>query len=224
MSKVSVLLTVYNKPQWLRQCIDSVIDQTYENWELIILDDNSPDPMVQEILSSYEDKRIEIYTSNVSQEDRYKTVRYATLINYGVRNISTGDYITYLTDDDYYYHDRLERMVTLLDDDRLSIVYGSQDMVDADGEYLDTRFTQGILDSAYGIVDHNSVMHKRELFYEVEGWPNNPDIWFHADAHFWNKLTSSGYQFFPVEAGPLGAKRYHNDSVQSLMQKGEFFL
>jgi spore maturation protein CgeD len=223
MPKVSVLLTVYNKPQWLKECIDSVINQTYENWELIILEDNSPEPMVQEILSSYADHRIKIYTSNISEEDRYKTTRYASLINLGVFQIATGDYITYLTDDDFYYPNRLESMIKALEDESIDIVYGSQRSIQPNGTTIEVRDTQGILDVAYNIVDHNSVMHRTQLFYDVGGWPDNPEYWAGADAYFWNRITDAGHKFYPVEGGPYEAKRYHGDSVQYLVHNGRFF-
>ena len=54
-NKVSIILTVYNKPEWLNECIDSVINQTYENWELFIMEDNSPNPAVRQIIDSYND-------------------------------------------------------------------------------------------------------------------------------------------------------------------------
>src|SRR5687768_15604015 len=116
MPKVSVILTVYNKPQWLKQCIDSVFGQTYQDWELIIMEDNSPDPRVKDILErdyAWHEK-VQVHYSNVSEEDRYKTARYATLINEAVREHATGKYITYLVDDDYYFPWRLETMVSFM--------------------------------------------------------------------------------------------------------------
>jgi spore maturation protein CgeD len=166
MPKVSIILTVYNKPQWLRECIDSVINQTYDNWQLIILEDNSPLPEVREIIQSYlPNDKIKVYYSDVTEEERYKTARYATLINYGVRNLSEGEYITYLTDDDFYYPHRLQKMVECLSVDNVSIVYGNQQVVDADGNKAGIRYTDGILYDAWNKFDHNSVMQRKEIFY-----------------------------------------------------------
>jgi spore maturation protein CgeD len=227
MPKVSVILTVYNKPQWLKECIDSVIAQTYSDWELIILEDNSPLPEVREIIESYlPNSQIKVYYSGITEGERYKTTRYATLINYGISNFSTGEYITYLTDDDFYYSHRLGKMVECISADGVSIVYGSQQIVDADGNHAGVRYVDGVLDNAWNKVDHNSVMHKKELFNEVGGWSDTPDIWGGADAHFWRKLTDAGYRFYPVGDAndpPLEAKRYHQGSVQWLVHNGLFF-
>lgn len=224
MPRVSVILTVYNKPQWLNECIDSVLNQTYDDWELIILEDNSPKPEVKIILESYKlNDKIQIYYSDIQEEERYKTARYATLINHGVRTMSSGEFITYLTDDDFYYPDRLEKMVKMLDISGVPIVYGNQQTVDENGNLCGIRETKGILDSAWNVVDHNSVMHRRELFDEAGGWPDSPDIWGGADAHFWERLTNLGHKFYPINGKPLDAKRYHTESVQWLVHNGKFF-
>lgn len=212
--KVSVVMTVYNKPQWLAEAIDSVLAQTYTNWELILMEDNSPDPKVREIMESYNDSRIIKYFSGVAEEDRYKTARYATLINIAVREFATGDYITYLTDDDFFYPQRLAVMVEALESPDVHVVYGQQQVVDADGNHAGVRGTRGVLDTAFNVVDHNSVMHTREAFDKANGWYDVPGVWGGADAYFWRRLNEAGYLFYPIDSEPLDAKRYHTESVQ----------
>jgi spore maturation protein CgeD len=225
---VSVILTVYNKPQFLRECIDSVLNQTYQNWELIILEDNSPNPEVRQIIDSYDDPRIVTYFSEVSETDRYKTARYATLINIGFL-MSEGDYITYLTDDDFFYPHRLERMVAELQKPGISAVYGPQQTVDATGGKGGIRETKGILGPSTGTegfnnIDHNSVMHTREVFVKAKGWYDVAGVWGGADAYFWRRVNEAGYDFYPIDdVPPMDAKRYHETNVQTLIVKGIFF-
>lgn len=222
LPKVSVIMTIYNKPQYLRESLDSVMNQTYENWELIAMEDNSPNPEVKEILSEYNDPRIVKYFSNVSEEERYLTARYATLANIAVSTIASGDYITYLTDDDFYYPHRLETMVSVMNPPEISVVYSTQQVVDADGNRAGLRGPFGVLsgktdqDSAFNKVDHNSVMHTRQAFFDAGGWYNVSGVWGGADAYFWRRLHEAGYTFYPASApdDPLEAKRYHTDSVQ----------
>lgn len=231
-NKVSILLTVYNKPQFLNECIDSVINQTYQDWELIILDDNSPDPKVGEIIDSYTDPRIIKHNSYVSDEDRYKTARYATMINWGVHNLASGKYITYLVDDDFYMPDRLQTLVEYMDaHPDHQVVYHPLVNVDADGNPGGVRGVKGILDGltedtqAFNYVDHNMVMHTREAFDAVGRWYDDPGVWGGADAYFWRHLNEKGYKFYPVGSNdhPLGAKRYHTGSVQWLWVDGSFW-
>lgn len=108
----SVILTSYNKPVFLKRAIESVLSQTYDSFELIIADDNSPNKEVESVISEYVhlDKVI-YFNSLVKDEDRLETARYATQINTAVREYSRGKYLFYLADDDYYYPLMLEKMV-----------------------------------------------------------------------------------------------------------------
>lgn len=229
--KVSIILTVYDKPEWLKECIDSVINQTYDNWELLIMEDNSPSPEVRKILDSYEDIRIIKYFSNVSEEDRYATARYATLINLGF-TMSTGDYITYLVDDDKYFPKRLEILVDYLDSHPdHHVVYHALANMDADSNIAGVRGIKGELDGlteetqAFNYVDHNMVMHTRKAFTDADGWYDVAGVWGGADAYFWRRLNEAGYKFYPVGSNdePLAAKRYHHKNVQARIVRGEFF-
>lgn len=227
MTKVSVILTVYNKPRWLKECIDSVIGQTYQDWELIIMEDNSPDSRVKSILEndySFHPK-IKIHYSNTAEENRFKTARYATLINEGIRNHSSGKYITYLVDDDYYFPWRLETMVKTLESRAIDIVYGSQLFVDAEGRIAGYRKTQGILENAWDKVDHNSVMHTRRVFDQAGGWDDDPGTWGGSDSYFWRRIAwNTPYEFYPLSDNmPNEAKRYHDDSIQWAMSNNNFF-
>lgn len=220
-SLVSIVLTVYNKPQWLRQSIDSVLTQTYGNWELLIMEDNSPDKEVHKILAEYKDPRIKMYFSCVPESKRYETARYATLINLAVRNMSKGDFISYLTDDDYYYPHRLEKMVAKLGTG-VDVVYGAQQIVDADGNPAGIRGDFGDIDWAWNLVDHNSVMHTRDAFDIAGGWDDDPGTWGGADSYFWRRLTEAGFTFYTVGPEPNEAKRYHTDSIQWLISNHKF--
>ncbi len=58
---ISILMPVYNvEIKWLEKCIDSVLDQTYDHWELCISDDASTDPAIRKCLESYQKKMIEL--------------------------------------------------------------------------------------------------------------------------------------------------------------------
>lgn len=223
MPKVTVIMTVYNKPRWLREAIDSVVNQTIKDWELIIMEDNSPDPQVKMILKEYEnDSRISIYYSDVTEEDRYKTARYATLINEAVMEHSGGDYISYLPDDDIFYPKRLEIMCAYLDENPdIDIIYGSLHNIDADGNEAGSRMAEDVLEFAFDKVDHNAVMHRRKAFFVVGGWEDNYGAWGGADSYFWRRLNEAGYKFYPVPEF-VGGKRYHENSVQWLMSNGRW--
>jgi GT2 family glycosyltransferase len=101
---VSVLMTVYNREQYIAEAIESVLSSTYSNFELIVVDDQSSDKSL-EIAHSFEkkDKRIRVYrnSKNLGQfQNRNQAARYAN-----------GKYIKYLDSDDLMYPHGLEVMV-----------------------------------------------------------------------------------------------------------------
>lgn len=227
---VSILLTSYNKPEWIRQSLDSVLAQTFTNWELLILDDNSRSD-VWEIINSYDDPRVLKFNSHISEVQRYDTARYATMINFGFP-YSSGKYVTYLVDDDIYYPDRLKILVDYMDaNPEHEVVYHSLGNIGADNRIADIRPIKGILDGfteetqAFNYVDHNMVMHTRKAFIEANGWYDVAGVWGGADAYFWRRLNEAGYKFYPVGTADtvLGSKRYHMTNVQRLIVEGELY-
>ena len=195
------------------------------------MEDNSPNSKVKEIINSYSDPRIKKYFSNISEEKRYNTARYATLINEAFP-LSVGDYITYLVDDDKYFPQRLEVLVNHMElNSNHSVVYHPLANIDAGSNIAGIRGIKGILDGltddthAFNYVDHNMVMHTREVFINSGGWYDVPGVWGGADAYFWQKITNAGYKFYPVGSNddPLSAKRYHDKNIQALIMRGEFF-
>jgi len=208
------------------QSICSAINQTSRDFELIVCDDNSPDPLVEEILSTFEehDDHVKVYRSGVAEEDRYKTARYATMINHAVRNIAEGDLITYLTDDDIFYPDRIERGIAAFDNNpSYQVVYFNQNVLDLDLRICGQReFGDKPVYKAGDAVDHNSVMHTKELFDRVDGWPDMEHLWGGADAGFFKGINDKGIAFMPVGGAPGDGHRYHEESVQWKLANGVF--
>ena len=93
MMKISVIVPVYNSSDYIGRCIDSVLNQTYNNFELILVDDGSIDNSLS-ILKEYEtkDKRIKVFTQKNSGPGVAR--------NLGIAK-ATGDYIVFVDSDDY---------------------------------------------------------------------------------------------------------------------------
>ena len=104
MPLVSVLMTVYNREKYITEAIESVLASTYQNWELVIVDDQSKDRSV-EIAKHYEknDQRIKVYVNEQNLGDypnRNKAASYAK-----------GKYLKYVDADDMLYPFGLEQLV-----------------------------------------------------------------------------------------------------------------
>ena len=105
MKKVSIIIPVYNVSGYIKECLDSVINQTYKNLEIIIINDNSTDNTM-DIVNSYKDKRIKVI--NLVKNSGVSIAR-----NKGVE-ISTGDYVCFLDSDDCWNLEKIEKQVNFI--------------------------------------------------------------------------------------------------------------
>lgn len=227
--KVSIILTSYNNSKYLRRAIESCLNQTYSNFELIIADDNSSEKEVYNTISEYlSNEKVIFFNSNIKEEDRLKTARYATQINTAVRDYSSGQYLMYLADDDYFYPTMLEKMIRFIDQTGYEIVFCAQHVKDVD-DNIDgggingrgVRFFSEPLTRGADKLDHNQVMTSRNSFDKVNGWNDEEWCWSGADAAFYDRLEKAGYIFYPIDTSePLQAKMYREKSVQWNMTNG----
>lgn len=129
-SMVSIILPVYNGGNYVGKAIDSILSQTYKDFELIIVNDCSTDNTL-DIIRKYEkiDSRIKVY-SNTTNQKLPKT------LNNGFKHAS-GEYWTWTSDDNTYHMDALERMVHVLDDNsQIDLVYADFSVVDMEGNLI----------------------------------------------------------------------------------------
>lgn len=106
--KISVVMGVFNGEERLELAINSIIEQTYTNWEFIICDDCSTDNSYEKLLEiSKKDNRIKIIRNE-------KNIGLAASLNKCI-DISSGDYIARMDDDDYSYPYRFEKQIEFLE-------------------------------------------------------------------------------------------------------------
>lgn len=97
--KITVLISVYNGEKYLQETIESVLSQSYKNFELLIIDDKSTDKTCL-IINSFKDPRIKLFINN-------QRLGLSKSLNVGI-NLSSGDYIARLDADDICHQNRLE--------------------------------------------------------------------------------------------------------------------
>ncbi len=133
---ISILMPVYNvEIKWLEKCIDSVLDQTYDHWELCISDDASTDPAIRKCLESYQAK-----------DDRIKVVfrkenGHISLATNSALEIAEGEFIALLDNDDELPPFALYEVAKVLNvHPELDVIYSDEDKIDADGNRFDPHF------------------------------------------------------------------------------------
>lgn len=107
MPKVSVILTSFNHDKYIREAIDSVLNQTFTDFELIILDDCSSDKS-WDLINQFSDPRIKAFRSKGQGEVVYR-------LNNAISELATGKYIAIHHSDDVWELDKLEKQVAFLD-------------------------------------------------------------------------------------------------------------
>ena len=121
---VSIVATSYNFEKFIPYFMESVLAQTYKNWELIVTDDCSADKSL-EILKSYEneDKRIRIF-----QNDRNRHAYYT--MNNSIKN-ATGDYICMISCDDAFFPEKIAHDVEFMENNsNIGVLYGQLSQID----------------------------------------------------------------------------------------------
>lgn len=134
-NKVDVLMATYNTNiKYLKEQIDSVLNQTYKNIALLISDDNSSNKEVRDVLKEYEkkDNRIKIYT----QENN---IGYIKNFEFLLKE-STADYIMFSDHDDVWYIDKVEKSLKKLIEKEVDLVYCNSTQIDENGKVIRNNY------------------------------------------------------------------------------------
>ena len=105
MPKVSVVIPTYNRPEFLGAAISSVLNQTFQDWELLVVDDASEND-TEEVVDGFGDHRLRWFRHE-------KRIGGSAARNTGIVN-SVGAYVAFLDDDDEWLPDKLRLQVELL--------------------------------------------------------------------------------------------------------------
>lgn len=125
---VSIIVPCYNSEVFICSAINSVLSQTYKNWEMIVIDDCSSDKS-QEIIESYAHKDNRIKYLKTDTPSGSPTLPR----NIGITN-ARGRYIAFLDSDDMWLPDKLKEQLCLFDDDKTAIVYSNYEKMTEAGE------------------------------------------------------------------------------------------
>lgn len=123
MPKVSVIIPTFNRATFLKCAIESVLNQTYNDFEAVVVDDNSSDH-THKVVESFRDSRIKYHRHDENKGP--SAARNTAILT------STGDYIAFLDDDDTWFRNKLEKQIELLDRSHQDIcgVYSNRIVLD----------------------------------------------------------------------------------------------
>ncbi len=129
---VSIITPTFNSEEFLSQTIDSILNQSYKAWELIIVDDYSTDNTIQ-LIDTYQKKH-----SNISLIQNTTNQGAGVSRNKGII-AAKGDFIAFLDADDLWKPNKLEVQINLMIKNNLDVCFSSYDLIDEDGNNLFKR-------------------------------------------------------------------------------------
>lgn len=125
---VSIIVPVYNVKKYIVATIESVLAQTYTNWELLLIEDGSTDgtkELIEQYLQEHPDNRI---CFHIIEEN----IGAAAARNYGM-DISKGRFVTYLDSDDLWMPDKLQKQVAFMMEKQAAFSFTGYEFADASG-------------------------------------------------------------------------------------------
>ena len=194
---VTIIIPVYNGDNYLRESINSAINQDYKNIEIIVVNDGSKDNgLTRSIALEYKDKIIYLEKENGG---------VSSALNFGLKAMQ-GEYFSWLSHDDYYYPNKISTQISYLSqlsDTNKTVLFSNCKQMNKNGKVIRTkkyRVNNNLSNKELAIknikkytLNGCSMLIPRSALVEVRGF--NERIRTISDAECWYKLIFMGYKF-----------------------------
>ena len=218
--KVSIIIPVYNGKEYMKEAIDSALAQTYDNLEILVINDGSNDGgMTDKIAKSYGNKIKYIKKENGG---------VSTALNLALKEM-TGDYFSWLSHDDYYYPEKVEKEIIFLNENNLLnervILYSDYDLMNENGKVTDHSVKDHqMLEQKpeyallRGTVNGLTLLIPKKAFKECGNFDES--LRCVQDYDLWYKMMKKGYKFIHLPE-ILVITRIHSKQVTNTNPKVE---
>ncbi|WP_061219380.1 glycosyltransferase family 2 protein [Leptospira weilii] len=194
---VSIVIPTYNRAEDLKRALNSIISQTYKNWEVIVVDNSSVD-RTETVVQSFNDPKIRFY---IVQNHGVVAVSR----NFGIQK-AKGKYIALLDSDDWWTPKKLEVSVSILESKNIDLVYHDLYKINSTSQFLywkkektrmlKTPILQDLIVNGNGI-NNSSVVVRKSVVDQVGSLDENPELIAGEDYDYWirvSKITDKFYQ------------------------------
>ncbi len=206
---ISIVLPTYNGSKYIRESINSIIAQTYKDWELIVIDDCSTDD-TNKIVSEYSknDSRVSIYKNETNQ-------RLPKSLNIGFKK-TKGDFLTWTSDDNIFKPNALERLVTeLKSNPQVGLVFSAMEYIDGEGKKQEEKsyVPEDVSEIKYKNIVGACFMYSRRVYEEIGDYipekflVEDYDYWIRISRKFELKYVKDVLYEYRVHGGSLTATR-----------------
>lgn len=209
---LSVLVAVYNGEQYIKECIESIINQTFTDLEIIVIDDASTDNTAS-IVKSIKDERIFIYTNE-------KNSGPFVSANTGLA-LAKGKYIARLDADDVSHRDRFEKQIEFLEKTGYELVGSNLQIIDENGKKTNQIINPETHEENVGnilfanSIAHSSVMFSRDFVNKIGGY--STEFNKAQDYDLWLKIIAAGGRVYNLQDFLIDY-RVHSQSITSMFR------
>lgn len=201
---VSVVIPTYNHARFLKAAIQSVLNQTFADWEAIVVNNYSEDNTV-EIIEAFNDPRIRLV--NFHNHGIIAAAR-----NHGI-SLANGKYIAFLDSDDTWYPEKLARCVEMLESGYDAVCHGEFWVKEGSpprkvfyGPQPRTNYLSLLYDG--NCLSTSAIVVKKSALDDVGGFDESPQMVTAEDYELWLKLANNGNRFALIDE-MLGEYRLH---------------
>jgi glycosyltransferase involved in cell wall biosynthesis len=211
---ISVVVPTYNHAHLINKCLQSLIDQSYSNWEALVINNFSSDNTV-EVIESFSDARIRIINF-------HNNGVIAAARNEGIQN-SSGDWIAFLDSDDWWYPSKLSEIIPLLNDN--DIIFHNLDVYTSSGKSFRTikgrhhqfPIFEDLLVKGNQILN-SSVVIRNNIIEEACYLSEDPDLFALEDFDLWLRVSKLTERFYYLNRA-LGAYWQGNTNCSNASRK-----
>ncbi len=204
---VSIIMPAYNCGDFIGETLDSVINQSYKNWEVIIVDDCSTDNTA-EVVKEYIKKDNRIKYHKLEKNSGAAVARNKAI------DLATGKYLAFLDSDDVWFPEKLAKQIGFMEENDYGFSCTSYTKIDEQGEYLNRtivaqpkRDYDGVLKTCPG---NSTVIYNAEKLGKFK----IPDIKKRNDYVMWLQVIKKEKYLYGIEE-PLGSHRIRTESISS---------
>lgn len=218
MPKVSIIIPTYNGERFLDRTIKSVLNQTYQDWELVIVDDFSNDN-TRKIIKDWEAKDERIHSIFLTENSGGP----AHPKNVGM-GIAKGEYIAYLDHDDEWLPDKLEKQVNVLDKNtQIGFLSCEALIIDISGKIINRKIIPNIPESGELFPDilrtsfmfsNSSLLIRRKVIEQCGPRDESPEIGGSEDTEYELRVAVAGYHFHIIHE-PLFRHHIHKNNLSN---------
>lgn len=204
---VSIIIPVYNGEDYVKEAIDSALNQTYKNIEVIVVNDGSKDN-TEKICLKYKD-RIKYYSK--------ANGGVSTALNLAISK-SNGEYISWLSHDDLYYPNKIEEQIKFANDN--TIVMSDYDLINEKSDIIcnivlsNSRINNSLsIPLMKGYINGITLLLPKKAFIKCGEF--NPELKCTQDYDMWFRMIKNDYKFFHVPVSLAMSRQHQNQTTNT---------